>query len=429
MIAQLIAGLGLLVFIHELGHFLFAKLFGMRVEKFVIFMDAFGFKLFKFTKGETEYSIGWLPIGGYVKISGMVDESLDEEQLKEEPKPWEFRSFPAWKRIVVLLGGVIFNVITGWIILSSLLYFGEGEFIPASSVSEGIYATPAGQKYGFQNGDVITSINGEKTYRLQDVYPYNVFDKSVVKVDRAGQAKQIEVPPTYNLGLTFDEIYTMSNFEPRVDEVLPGSPSAKSGMKGGDKILAINDNQVYVYGDIRNILQNRIKTDSLRIKLERNGEIHEVITVVDSTKTLGISADRDYKKEPYNFLNSMYYGYKDSKKMVVVNFSGVLNLFMGNLEIRKSVTGPIGIAKIYGGHYEHKKFWGITALISFILAITNLIPIPGLDGGHILIITIESIIGRKLSNSAQMVLQICGLVLVLGLMLFTVVNDIINIVF
>lgn len=428
MVAQVLIGLGLLVFLHELGHFLFAKLFGMRVEKFVIFMDAFGIKLFKFKKGETEYSIGWLPIGGYVKISGMVDESMDKEQLKEEPQPWEFRSFPAWKRIVVLLGGVIFNVISGWIILSGLLYFGDKEFVPVSSIPEGIYAHPEGEKYGFRNGDIITRINDQEIYRVQDIYPYRLFEKSNVVVDRGGLMKVIEVPAAYTTGGRYDGMYTVSNFEARIDSVLTGSPSEKSGIKVGDKILSINDHEVTAYGDIQNILQNRIDTNTLTIKLERSGEIHEVTAVIDSTKTLGVSAKRVYEKEAYGVFNSMYYGYKESEKMLVVNFSGLVNLFSGKIEFRKSVAGPIGIAKIYGSEFEYKRFWTVTALISFVLALTNLIPIPGLDGGHILIIIIETVVGRRLSDKAQMALQIGGLIIVLGLILFTVVNDIVNIV-
>lgn len=425
MAIQLILGLGLLVFLHELGHFLFARLFGMRVEKFVIFMDIFDFKLFKFTKGDTEYSIGWLPIGGYVKIAGMIDESLDKDQMKEDPKPDEFRSFAAWKRIIVLLGGVIVNLIVGLIIFTCVLYFGEKEYIPASEVTEGMYVYEEGEAFGLETGDKITHVNGNEIVRVQDSYNKNIFAETVLTVDRDGQSVEVVIPPTYkNRDIL---LYTASNFEAVVESVIEDSPVEKGGMLDGDKITAINEHDVNVFGDVKNIMFNLSNSDTLNIEVMRNNQLKDITCFVDSTRLLGFSVLQPIKsRESYGVGSSIAYGFKESIDMLNVNIAGLAALFTGKIDFRKSVTGPIGIAKIYGSNFEAIRFWKITGLISLILAITNLIPIPALDGGQIVIIVAETIIGRELSYRVKMIVQIVGVVLVLGLMLFTVVNDIIN---
>lgn len=425
MIIQLILGLGLLVFLHELGHFLAARIFGMRVEKFVIFMDIFDFKLFKFTKGDTEYSIGWLPIGGYVKIAGMIDESLDKDQMKEEPKPDEFRSFAAWKRIIVLLGGVIVNLIVGLIIFTCVLYFGEKEYVPATEVTEGMYVYEEGEAFGLETGDKITHINGNEVVRIQDSFNKNIFAETVLTIDRDGKEVEVVIPPTYkNRDIL---LYSQSNFEALVDQVVDTSAADKGGMLAGDKITAINEYPVAVFGDVKNIVFNLTDADTLNIEVMRNGQINDLTCITDSTRALGFIVLNPVKPtEPYGVGSSIAYGYKESIDMLNVNIAGLAALFTGKLDFRKSVTGPIGIAKIYGSKFDAMRFWKITALISLILAITNLIPIPALDGGQIVIIMAETIIGRELSYRVKMIVQIVGIVLVLGLMLFTVVNDIIN---
>ncbi len=425
MIIQLILGLGLLVFLHELGHFLFARLRGMRVEKFVIFMDIFDFKLFKFTKGETEYSIGWLPIGGYVKIAGMVDESMDKEQLKEEPKPDEFRSFAAWKRIIVLLGGVIVNLIVGLVIFTCVIYFGEKEYVPASAMTEGMYVYEEGEAFGLETGDRITHVNGDEVVRIRDSYNKNIFAETALTVDRNGETVDIVIPPTYkNRDIL---LYAAANYEAVVDSVLPSSAAEKGGLLAGDKITAINNYEVEAFGDVKNILFNITDADTLDLEVMRNGQLNSLTCFTDSTRALGFMVVPPTKPtEPYGFGSSIAYGYKESIDMLNVNIAGLAALFTGKIEFTKSVTGPIGIAKIYGSDFEAMRFWRITALISLILAITNLIPIPALDGGQIVIIIAETIIGRELSYRVKMIVQIVGIVLVLGLMLFTVVNDIIN---
>lgn len=428
MAIQLILGLGLLVFLHELGHFLFARMFGMRVEKFVIFMDLFGVKLFKFKRGETEYSIGWLPIGGYVKISGMVDESLDGEQLKQEPQPWEFRSFAAWKRILVLLGGVIVNLIVGVIIFAGVLLFLEKDYTPISSLTNGVYVYEPGKDLGLQSGDVITHLNGEELVRLKDATPKDIFDGTILTVKRKGKSVDVKLPPQPRDPTQRVQYYTFTNYDAVIDSVVPKSLAAKAGVKRGDQFLALNDDEIKSFGDIENtVTYLQPKVDSFDITVKRNQEVVELTCVLDSTRQFGIiSAGKQIKRQNYNIGNAFYYGYKESIQMLVLNMKGLAALFTGKIEVSKSVTGPIGIAKIYGSEFDALRFWRITGLISLVLAIMNLIPIPALDGGQILIIMIESVIGRDLSDRVKMAVQIAGIVIVVGLMVFTIVNDIVN---
>ena len=425
MIIQLILGLGLLVFLHELGHFLAARIFGMRVEKFVIFMDIFDFKLFKFTKGDTEYSIGWLPIGGYVKIAGMIDESLDKDQMKEEPKPDEFRSFAAWKRIIVLLGGVIVNLIVGLIIFTCVLYYGEKEYIPASELTEGMYVYEEGEAFGLQTGDRVTHLNGKEVIRVQDSYNKNIFSETALTIDRGGKTVEVVIPPTYkNRDIL---LYSESNFEAVVNGFTESSPAKDAGVLIGDRITAVDKFEVAAFGDVKNIMFNLVDGDTVNIEVMRNNQLKIITCFVDSTRFLGFSSLFPVKEtEAYGVGSAMAYGYKESIDMLNANIAGLAALFTGKIDFRKSVTGPIGIAKIYGSEFEAIRFWKITALISLILAITNLIPIPALDGGQIVIVMAETIIGRELSYRVKMVVQIVGIVLVLGLMLFTVINDIIR---
>ncbi|UNY98298.1 RIP metalloprotease RseP [Zhouia spongiae] len=428
MILQLILGLGLLVFLHELGHFLFARLFGMRVEKFVIFMDLFDVKLFKFKKGETEYSMGWLPIGGYVKISGMVDESMDTEHMSQEPKPWEFRYFPAWKRIIVLLGGIIVNLITGLVIYWGILYFGEKNYLPNNNVTEGIYAYEPGESLGFQNGDIISKVNDKKVKRFKDAYPNNLFNSNKIEVIRDGSTQTIITPPVFeNMRSKNSLLFSNANHKFTIDSIVENSPAYNVGLKKGDVITTINNHEVSVFGDIRNILLFKSNNkDSLKISIDRNGEKLNLSTLFDYSSVLGIVSYSHYTTKKYGILEALYYGYKTSIDMLDKNLAGFKAIFANKIEVTKSVTGPIGIAKIYGDEFSAMKFWQITALISLVLAITNLLPIPALDGGQILIIMIESIIGKELPDRIKTSIQITGLVIIFGLLIFTTINDIIN---
>jgi len=248
MIFQLILGLGLLIALHELGHFLFARLFGMRVEKFAIFIDAFNFKLLKFTKGATEYVLGWIPIGGYVKIAGMIDESIDSDQLKEAPKPWEFRSFSAWKRILVLLGGVIVNFLVAIIIFWGLTFFGEKEFLPISNITDGIYATPIGKSLGFQNGDIITKVNGSNVFRFKDASPNYLFEENTLTVLRGKKTVDIKTPPMFkNRNI---ELFSIDNFYSVINSAADSSPAKMTGIIEGYMILSIKGHKDSQFIDI-----------------------------------------------------------------------------------------------------------------------------------------------------------------------------------
>ena len=424
MTIQLFLGLAFLVVVHELGHLLFARLFGMRVEKFALFIDAFNFKLFKIRKGVTEYVIGWIPIGGYVKIAGMVDESVDIDQLREDPKSWEFRSFSIWKRVLVLLGGVIMNILVGIIIFWGITFFGEKEFLPIANITDGIYATKEGKAIGFQNGDIITKVNGHKIYRFQDATPPNFFVENTFTVLRGEKTVEIKAPPIYENEIA--NLFLIANCNSEVGSVLDSSPANIAGIIPGDRIESIDGYKVSVFGDIGNILTNITKKDTVKINIIRDRERVTLKAIIGKDRILGINSSTKYHTEKYGLYTSFIYGYKKSINLIKANLSGFVAIFKGKLKATESLTGPIGIAKIYGNEFHAIKFWTITGLISLILALTNLLPIPALDGGQILINVVEGIIGRELPEKLKISVQIAGMIFLLGLMLFVVVNDIVR---
>lgn len=426
MTLQLILGLSILVVLHELGHYLAARAFGIKVEKFFLFFDAWGFKIFSFTYKGTEYGIGWLPFGGYVKISGMIDESMDKEQMKLAPQPWEFRSKPAWQRLIVMVAGVVMNAMLGILIFTCLLLFVEKSYIPTSEIKEGIYAYPLGRNIGFVNGDQLIEVNGKKVVRYKDATSLNVFFGSEFSVLRGSKTIKVKIPDDYYQYLKKQNelpIFGYDNHSFIIDSILTSSNAEKAGLKKGDKILRIDDTIAETYGRFKEILYSKKNKDVLLLVLRDS--TFSLSAKLDDKGKLGFTIKAPiYKSVDYTIGSSLKFGFKDARDFLVANIKGFKKIFQGKENASDSLQGPIGIAKIYGGVWDWGKFWFITGILSLILAFMNILPIPALDGGHVIFLLVELITGRKLSDNFLEKAQMVGMFILLALMAFAFGNDI-----
>lgn len=427
MAAQLILGLSIIVALHELGHFLAARAFGIRVEKFYLFFDAWGFKLFSIKIGDTEYGIGWLPLGGYVKIAGMIDESLDTEQLSKEPQPWEFRSKPAWQRLIVMVAGVVVNAILGIIIFSFVLLHYNKSYLPNEQITEGIYPYELGRTVGFQPGDKIVTVNGKKVDRFMDVLSTRVFFGSEIVVSRGDQMATITIPDDFYRTVTKSgksRVLDADNHGFAIDSVLEGKGAYLAGILAGDSIRALDDNPVPSWGSFTEYIGNS-RNDTIVATVMRNGDTLLLPVYVDSTGIVGVfSSPKPYELKNYTVTSALRYGIKDATDLMIANIKGLGKIFSGKEKATDSLQGPIGIARIYGGEWLWSKFWFITGLISIILAFMNILPIPALDGGHVIFLSIEALTGKKFSDKFMERAQVAGMVILLALMVFVIGNDI-----
>jgi regulator of sigma E protease len=430
MVGQLILGLSILVILHELGHFLAARAFGIKVEKFYLFFDAWNFSLFKFNYKGVEYGIGWLPLGGYVKIAGMIDESMDTDQLAGPPQPWEFRSKPAWQRLIVMLAGIFVNVILGIFIFWMLtVKYGE-TYTPVANAHYGIVPGEAGIKMGLKAGDQIYAVNGVPITRFEDITSSNVLlNQSVLDVLRGDQHLKFTIPKGILNDLS-DGTDQFVSRDPRtqfmVDSVVAGSNAQKAGLQKGDSILAVNNNPVPFFDLLQSqLLSNKNKTVTLSIK--RNGKMLQLTSNVTAEGTLGFTAKRDPIKQDtlrYGFLASLPIGASKALGTFTDNAKGLGKVFTGDVKFNKAVSGPVKIATMFGGVIDWVRFWSLVGLLSMVLAFTNLLPIPALDGGHSLFLLIEMIKGKPLSDKFLERAQIVGFVLLITLMVFVFGNDI-----
>jgi regulator of sigma E protease len=432
MAAQLILGLSILVALHELGHYLAARAFGIRVEKFYLFFDAWGFKLFSITRGDTEFGIGWLPFGGYVKISGMIDESLDKEQLSGPPQPWEFRAKPAWQRLIVMVAGVVMNVILGIVIFSATLLVYKKEYLPNNEVKNGIYAYKLGQEIGLQNGDKIVAINGEAFERFDDLLSSRVVFGSTLTVLRNGQQMEVVVPGDFYRTVAAEGRWNFigtGELQYDVKNVNPGELAEQSGLKAGDKIVAVDNVKIISANDLPKKLA-AVKNGQVTLQVLRGSEQLDLLTKVSEEGTIGISYEtssaisHNYRMQRYTTATALKFGTSDAIEALVSNVKGLKKIFSGEEKATDAVQGPIGIAQIYGGTWDWAWFWRITGLLSMVLAFMNILPIPALDGGHVIFLTIEAITRRKFSDNFMEKSQVVGMVLLLALMVFAIGNDV-----
>ena len=442
MAAQLLLGLSILVGLHELGHLVAAKFFGMRVEQYYI---GFPPKIMGFRYGETEYNLGAIPLGGFVKISGMVDESLDTKNLSEEPKEWEFRSKPAWQRLIVMMGGIIVNVVTGIVIFIVLTYSYGDTYRPREEVMKyGIVAHDLGQEIGLKTGDKITEINGKPYKRFSELVGADVLlgDSSYYTVERNGQT--IDIPLPGNMLDKLADKEAAANFismrEPyQVVDVIKDSPAEAAGLQAGDKIISVDGESVEFFDQLQAILAQKAgEPISLKVMREDQSEAESSMgqavtleaTVGDDGK-LGFSSRAlvELAFTEYSFAEAVPKGTQEAFNVVWINIKAFGKIFSGEVSASKSLSGPIGIAQIFGGTWDWYRFWRITGLLSMVLAFMNFLPIPALDGGHVAFLSYEIISGNRPSDKFLEGAQKVGMVILLSLMTFAIFNDIFKVIF
>ena len=433
---QLILSLSLLVIIHEMGHFLFARLFKTRVEKFCLFFDPW-FTLFKFKpkRSETEYAVGWLPLGGYVKISGMIDESMDLEQMKQPPQPWEFRSKPAWQRLLIMVGGVLFNFLLALFIYSMILFAWGDTYIPVQKAPLGMDFNETMHQVGFQDGDVLISADGKPFERMGADLLMGIVDARQVTVLRDGKEASVYIPDGLMDRLLADSVRFADFRIPFVlDSLAAGSPAQLAGLLPGDSITHL-DGQRIAYLDFREQMARRHEqyaqapTDStaqalrdITLTYMRQGVENTVALRVDTAFTIGVYAvgqtDRllPVVQKDYSFFASFPAGVKLGVETLKGYVGQMKYLF--SKEGAKQLGGFGAIGSIFPATWDWHQFWYMTAFLSIILAFMNILPIPALDGGHVLFLIYEIVARRKPSDKFMERAQMVGMFLLFALLIF-----------
>ena len=438
MAGQLILALAILVSLHEWGHYIAARSFGIRVEKFYIFFDAWGAKLFSKQIGETEWGIGWLPLGGYVKITGMIDESLDKEQLASEPEDYEFRSKPAWQRLIVMIGGVTVNFILGILIFAlSMFYYGE-TWLPNAKVIEkgGVVVTDIGKDAGFETGDKVVSINGQEVEKFRDLINSSAYIVEGLNYGVFRDGAPVLVPISDSLRTRVLEskgklAFFSLRLEPVIGATAPNGNAQKAGLLPNDKIVGIDTIDVQYFDQLK-VALSQYKNSQTDLRIVRKGNLMTLATDVDSSGMIGIQVSNlaqyadDLRRTEYGFFESFPAGYNKGISLLKDNIVAFGEMFRGKLDPVKSVSGPVGIAKIFGAEWDWRRFWNITGMLSFILAFMNLLPIPALDGGHVLFLLVEMLRGKPLPEKVMYYFQIVGMVILFGLMGFIIFIDFFN---
>lgn len=432
-IGQFIFIISILIILHELGHYLPAKWFKTKVEKFYLFFD-YKFSLFKKKIGDTEYGIGWIPFGGYVKIAGMIDESMDTEQMKLPPKPWEFRSKPAWQRLIIMAGGVIVNFILAWVIYSAMLMYYGDSFLDNSKLRYGVFVDEIGEKLGIKKGDKIISIDGQELTRFNDA-AINILLGDKMTVNRDGEnitfplqdeAKKLVLN---NQGKSFISIAVPS----KIGKVAEGYVAQKAGVLEGDIITMINQKPINYWQELVNAIHSN-KEKELQMIVKRNNELVNLVVKVPDSLVIGVSADTSFAKntfstKKYNFLESIPRGFEQTIDVLVKQVRQFKLVFNKEVQGYKHMRGPIGIVEVMSPTWDWHFVWRFMAMFSVWLAFLNLLPIPALDGGHIMFILYEIISGKPVSQKIMEFGQIIGFLFVMTLMLLVVGNDIFRVLF
>lgn len=430
-ILQLVLALSILVLIHEFGHFLFARIFKIRVEKFYLFFDPW-FSLFKYKpkNSDTEYGIGWLPLGGYCKICGMIDESMDKEALAKEPQPWEYRSKPAWQRFFVIFGGVFFNFILAILIYTGIMYAWGEQYIKNSDVTTGIYANELAREMGFRNGDRIISFNGVEPDKFTDLQVDLLRTQATqAKVLRDGDTVTLELDPVYIPSVLNTPGMFSYGIPFEVQEIPDSSINAASGLMPKDRVLAINGEDCAMFYQVQEVLA-RHKGDSIVATVARGNEITLVPLATDTLGRVQVAVNANLEdfytitQKEYSLFSAIPAGIHKASVTVANYFKELKLIFSPKTEAYKSVGSFITIGKIFPGTWDWHSFWNITAFLSVMLAVLNILPIPALDGGHLVFTIYEMITGRKPSDKFLEYAQTVGMILLLGLMVLAFGNDI-----
>lgn len=430
--AQLILSLSILVVLHEFGHFLPAKFFGVRVEKFYLFFDP-KFSLFKTKHGDTEYGVGWLPLGGYVKLSGMIDESMDKEQMSKPAEPHEFRAKPAWQRLIIMLGGVVVNLILGFLIYSAILFVWGKSYLSAGEAKYGVHISETAGEAGFKEGDQIVALNGKS---IAPEYTYEKItqelllndDLKEVSVINNGRERKISLPDDFARRVVGARETSM--FAPRVpfvaDTVLKDSPALEAGIQKGDRFVTVNGDTTLYFQDFVKVVKSR-PGEAVTIGVEREGAYKQFEVIVSEEGTIGVgntppSNYFEFTRKSYTLLEAIPAGFNEATatmKMYIDQFKLVFT------KEGASQLGGFGtIGNLFPSTWNWQMFWSMTAFLSLILAIMNILPIPALDGGHVMFLLYEIISGRKPGEKFMEYAQITGMVILLALLLWANGNDI-----
>ncbi len=424
IVLQFFLSLSILVILHEAGHFLAARLFKTKVEKFYLFFDPW-FSLFKKKIGDTEYGVGWLPLGGYVKISGMVDESMDMEQMKKPPQPWEFRSKPAWQRLIIMLGGVTVNFLLGFFIFAMILTVWGDSYIPGSAVREGIYVDSIGMQMGLRDGDRILALGDQPFDRFDSrklVRAIIIDGISSIKVERNGQEKIIPIDPEWVAELSSHKNKGVMIFGPRipllVDKTVKKSPAEKAGIRSGDHIISVGSKDIrYLHEFARNIHPE--PDTEYPLTLVRGGDTLHLNVRTDGKGKFGIYWKMiDVSREKYGFFKALPLGVTKGLKFLKDQLIGFKKMFSGEIKASESLGGFATIAQLFPTTWDWEQFWKITAILSLILGFMNLLPIPALDGGHVMFLLYEMITGKKPSDKVMEITTMIGMILLFGLLLY-----------
>jgi regulator of sigma E protease len=440
-VIQVIFALSLLVLIHELGHFAFARLFKIRVDKFYLFFDA-GFALFRWKpkNSDTEYGIGWLPLGGYCKIAGMIDESMDKDQLKSDPKPWEFRAHPAWQRFWVLFGGVFFNFLLAILIYAGILFTWGEEYIKTKDVTTGIAVNDLGREMGFRNGDKIVAFDGVPTDNFANLRADLIHSQATeATVIRDGKQITVNIDQNYIPAILNSPDLFEYGIPFTVGNIPDSSQNLHSGLKEGDVVIAVDSVKTQMFTDVKQYLEKH-KGDTINATIVRSAaakkdmtapaETLQIPLAVNNRGLLNVSIGGDvtkyYKvtKKTYSLAGSVPAAFSKASTGISNYWKELKLIFTPRTKAYKSVGSFIAIGQIFPGYWDWHAFWSITAFLSIMLAVLNILPIPALDGGHILFTFYEIVTGRKPSDKFLMAAQVVGMVLLIALMVLAFGNDI-----
>lgn len=428
---QLVLSLSILVVLHELGHFLPAKWFKCRVEKFYLFFDPW-FSLVKKKIGETVYGVGWLPLGGYVKISGMIDESMDKEQMKLPAQPWEFRAKPAWQRLIIMIGGVTVNLLLGFFIFAMILFVWGDEYLPTSNLKYGVYVDSLGERIGIRNGDHIVGVNGKEVTNFNKLSGDFILNEAkTIQVRRDGQLLNLQVPEGSIRTLISRKGDPLARpaFPMVVDSVDTGKAKfSRNALQHGDTIIALNGQPVSSYYEFQSKKQD-LKNQDIDIAVVRGGDTMQVRAKTDEKGSVGfypMGPDRflRFETNDYSFLESLPAGVEKGWSTLIMNIKNFKLLFTSpEVKASESLGSFLSIGNMFGAEWDWERFWSMTALLSIVLAFMNILPIPALDGGHVLFTLYEMISGRKPGDKFMEYAQMFGMILLLLLMAYALGLD------